>query len=541
MLAFAPGNLKECRPAGLPPTVNTAAIWLFDQGKLSSMTPDRSIHLAEEVELTLALPVADPSSLARRLGRIPLLARRKVTHLHCHNVYFDTPAQLLRHEHVALRLRRIDGDGKGQWLQTLEMPVQDDSALGRHAEWEVSVLDAALALTSLKETPWSAIDPDGAVFRALEPCFATTFDRTCWLVRRRDGSVIEVALDVGQIAAGGRTAPICELKLELLSGQPAALFDIAQKIAGAIAVLPENVNKAERGYALAQDALEHPIGSRPARLTSKRSLPDAAQQVMRETFRQFTSNLNTLRTSDDPEVVHRARVGWRRFKSAWRLFRSSVVVDAVPSWQPLQPLLTFLSELRDLDVARIDTLPPLAETYAAGDSRRADEWQALADSLRDAANVKRKEVRYALQVPTVGATLLATIRWLEEMSVTRMPGIDEVEKRVLPLRRWANRRMVRLHKQLNTALKQDETPDTQHRVRILSKRMRYDIEALRPLLPKKRTQRWYQQATRLQTTLGATRDVHQASLLASRLEIGPGPVEFLRGVAVGRERPRRHG
>jgi hypothetical protein len=41
----------------------------------------------------------------------------------------------------------------------------------------------------------------------LAPIFVTTFERTSWLVRRRDGSVVEVALDVGQIAVGDKKLP----------------------------------------------------------------------------------------------------------------------------------------------------------------------------------------------------------------------------------------------------------------------------------------------------------------------------------------------
>ena len=44
-----------------------------------------------ETELKLALPGADPSTLLARLKRVPVLARRKSTTLHLHNIYFDTP------------------------------------------------------------------------------------------------------------------------------------------------------------------------------------------------------------------------------------------------------------------------------------------------------------------------------------------------------------------------------------------------------------------------------------------------------------------
>ena len=452
-----------------------------------------------------------------------------------HNVYYDTPEQLLRQERVALRIRRVGSDATPQWLQTLKTGGRGDSALSQRGEWEAPVPDAALSLDALQATPWSGIDPDGTVFAALASQFVTSFERTSWLVRRRGGSVVEVALDVGQIVAGEKKAPICELELELLAGPPAALFDIAQQIARTIAVLPVSTSKAERGYALAQDSLDVPLCAQPPKLTSELSLPEAARRVLGEMFCQFTSNLNALRTSDDPEVVHQARVGWRRFKSALRLFKPALALEAMPSWQALQALLACLGELRDLDVARTDTLPPLAEAYTTGDARRAQAWQAMTQALIDAARLQRKTVRYALQEPTVGAALLATTQWLEHLSMLKGPGDAVVEPKV-SLRRWARRRIVRLQEQLQRASKEAENPADLHRVRILAKRVRYGIEALRALLPKKRTQRWYQQATNLQTSIGASRDVMQAGALVARLDTDRGLVEFLRGVVVGKAR-----
>ncbi len=500
------------------------------------MKPDARIHRCEEIELKLALPASDPSSLAKQLARTPALARRKATQLHVHNIYYDTPGQRLRQERAVLRLRRMDSGAKPQWLQTLKLGDRGDSALSQRAEWEAPAPAAALSLEALQATPWSGIDPDGAVFEALAPCFVTRFDRTRWLVRRRDGSVVEVALDIGQIVVGDKSAPICELELELLAGQPQALFDIARQIASTIAVLPMNMSKAQRGYILAQDGADMPLRAQPPPLACDLPLSEAARRVLREMFCQFTANLNALRTSDDPEVAHQARVGWRRLRSAWRLFKPALAADAVPPWQALQPLLTCLGELRDLDAARTDTLPPLADAYAAGNARRAQAWQAMMQALAQAADLQRKAVRYALKEPAVGAALLATTQWLEGLSVLNEP--DEAGGDLaMPLRRWARHRMVRLHAQLKDALKDTGSPASQHRARILAKRMRYGIEALRPLLPKKHTQRWYLKATSLQTSIGATRDLMHAGELVARLETDPGLVEFLRGVSVGQTRP----
>lgn len=504
----------------------------FEIDKLKSKAPEPR---PREIELKLALPTSDPAGLAKRLARSALLSRRKPTQLHLHNVYYDTPEQTLRAQRVALRVRRVGSPDNPRWLQTLKIGGAADSALSQRGEWETPVASAALEPAALEATPWSGIDRHGKVLQALQPCFATTFDRTVWLVRRRDGSVVEVAWDQGHVAAGERTSPICELELELLAGRPQALFDVAQQVARTVAVLPLAMSKAERGYALDQDRVDACVRAQPPALTADLSPPLAVQYVLREMFHQFTANLNALQSSDDPEVVHQARVGWRRFASARRLFRPVLPTDNQPSWETLQPLLRFLGDLRDLDVARIETLPALAEAYAAGDDQRAMSWRACTQSLDQAATIHRKSVRYALAEPAVGAVLLATTQWLVDLPSLSAPG-TEAQPATRSLVRWARRRVDRQHARLQAALRDDLGPEGQHRVRILAKRMRYAIEALRPLLPRRRTRQRYKEAMGLQSGIGATRDLTQAATLATRLEADRGIAEFLRGVAAGQGR-----
>ena len=61
----------------------------------------------QEIELKLALPTAHPSGLAKLLAHTPVLARRKPVRKQVDNIYFDTPAQALRAQRMALRLRRV--------------------------------------------------------------------------------------------------------------------------------------------------------------------------------------------------------------------------------------------------------------------------------------------------------------------------------------------------------------------------------------------------------------------------------------------------
>lgn len=492
---------------------------------------------AVEIELKLALPTADPAALAQHLARLPLLARSKASRLALHNIYFDTPDDTLHGQRMALRLRRVGDAAHPHWLQTLKVGGNDDSALSRRGEWEDAVPAAALNATLLQATPWPELDPDGSVFQALEPRFTTDFQRTRWTVRQRGGHVIEVALDVGHIIVGTQTAPICELELELLAGDASALFQVATKIAKDIAVLPLGISKAERGYAVAQNALHLPRRAQPPQLTPHTPVAVAAAHVLREIWGHFTHNLVTLQHSDDPELVHQARVAWRRLRSGLKLFKKTEWVQTVPAWRGLQPLLKALGDLRDLDVAHLETLPMLANAYAAADSTRQAHWRAMQESLVLAAERQRQVVHAALNDPAVGTTLLAFTQWLE--SAWPQNSIEKPTKeRKASLRRWAQERMARLREQLKASLKDAEHPISAHRARILSKRVRYGIETLKPLLPKRRSQRWYQQAVRVQGNLGAQRDLQQALEITARLQAHEGLQEFLRGVQARMDQAR---
>ncbi|WP_287877286.1 MULTISPECIES: CYTH and CHAD domain-containing protein [Acidovorax] len=484
-----------------------------------------------ELEIKLALPTANPAGLARQLARLPALARRKPVHKRVDNIYYDTPGQDLRAQRMALRLRRVGEGDASQWLQTFKTSDGGDLALSLRGEWEVPVPGPALVQTALQAAPpWQKLDPGGAIFAALQPCFGTAFERTAWTVRRRDGSAIEVALDIGQITSGQRSAPICELELELLAGAPAALFDLARQIAQHIAVLPLAASKAQRGHALREDTLYTPRSARPLLLGREVSLRGMVQPVLGEMFSHFTANLYALGQCDDPELVHQARVGWRRFRSALRLFRAVLPVQAQPSRHGLQPLLSLLGELRDLDVACTQTLPALQGAFVADAAERAPRWQVMEQTFAQAALLQRQAVRRALQEPTVGADLLAITLWLDELARPEAWGGQDIPGKAV--RHWVRQRVVRLHAQWKKALRDSSHAESQHRARILAKRLRYNIDALHPLLPA-RAQRWLQQARQVQAGIGASRDVQQAGLLAQRLAVDRGIVEFLRGYAAG--------
>jgi CHAD domain-containing protein len=275
----------------------------------------------------------------------------------------------------------------------------------------------------------------------------------------------------------------------------------------------------------------------PPTLSSECSVKVIATKVLGETLTQFTDQLTALRVSGEPEVVHQARVAWRRFKSDLRLFKPALKPESMPTLTPLQPLLQGLGALRDLDVALTETLPQWRGTYVEGSpktsavqARRRRVWRQMCQALQQSADDQRSVVRSELASPAVVATLLALTEWANGLS----GASPSVEPATVPLRHWARQRLADWRARFKAAFKSSRhgaNPEQQHRVRILAKRLRYGVEALDFLLPVRLSRRWHQQAAALQTRLGGARDLLQAHALATSVTADEDILRFLQHLA----------
>jgi inorganic triphosphatase YgiF len=484
-----------------------------------------------EIELKLALPLHAAGSLARRVASLPALkglASRRET---LDNTYYDTPDHALLRQGAVLRVRQVRRGGKTLWLQTFKTSDRQASALSRRGEWESPLDGPALSAALLRDTPWQLIDPDGRLFGQLQACFSTRFTRRRWLCQRPDAGVIELALDIGAIVSGDRSVPIQELELELKAGPAHTLLALARELGADLPCIPATRSKSERGYALAgYHALPDAAHSDDAQ-----AVPDLrllAGATLHEAFSQFTSRLIDLSLADDPDHVHQARVGWRRFRSARRLFKP--VLRAAPdlALDGLQPLLDALTELRELDVAHTESLPALGPAYIGGDTQRALAWEALMEDLGQDRVRARARVRALLAQAASAQALLAVTTWLDGVETGQEPAAERHatgESR----RAWARQRVRRLGRDLRQACRQLDDAQSQHRARILAKRLRYGVESLRALLPAARARRWHRRAQRWQAALGGQRDLSQALERVARLPRHQAIAEFLRGYQAG--------
>ncbi|WP_168014638.1 CYTH domain-containing protein [Halomonas salinarum] len=196
--------------------------------------------MANEIELKLALGPTGPEAL-RHHPRLAGLAPR-TTRLG--NTYFDTPEGELEAARMALRLRHVDD----RLLQTLKTRGEGSGGLSTRGEWEWEVMGPGLDLTRLADLPPMEALGEGVLGR-LMPRFSTDFVRETWWLEDNNAT-IEVALDLGEIRADERKAPIRELELELKAGDPAALVELAARLAEDVPLRPSDTSKAARGSAL---------------------------------------------------------------------------------------------------------------------------------------------------------------------------------------------------------------------------------------------------------------------------------------------------
>jgi triphosphatase len=178
-------------------------------------------------------------------------------------LYLDTADEALARHGVALRLRNENG----RWIQTAKGP--GERALER-LEHEAFVVAApahepppALDLARHDGTPLGL-----RIRHALKQATAGLQVRYETDIARRvrvvsaGASTVELALDQGRIVAGERSVPVCELELELKSGEPADVVRLAGAWRSRHALWLSGISKAAKGRRLLRPAVARNPGAK---------------------------------------------------------------------------------------------------------------------------------------------------------------------------------------------------------------------------------------------------------------------------------------
>ena len=170
-----------------------------------------------EIELKLAASAA----MLAQLRSMDMLQGEGRTR-HFSTVYYDTPDQRLAAAHLALRIRE-DGNGCEITLKR----AATDKAISR-PEWNAALDGPQLDLGALPAEA-ARLVIKAAKGADLGPVFNLDVDRDVRVVAF-GRSKIQLAFDEGRVTAGGRTAPLCELELELLSGSLKDLLGLVRAL-----------------------------------------------------------------------------------------------------------------------------------------------------------------------------------------------------------------------------------------------------------------------------------------------------------------------
>jgi inorganic triphosphatase YgiF len=494
------------------------ALTLTNPSPLAAETPpsavagdkDENRRGQREIEIKL---ITSPEGLAAALGS-PLLraaanapAGRKLA-----SVYFDTPQGDLRSNRMSLRVRR---SGRSAPVMTLKWPV--DPGEGAFARGEI-------------EMPVPKLQPDLSLLqgeiaerlRALvgDRTLAPIYETRVWRITRLIGhgaARIEVAFDEGVILVGERSAPLCEVELELKAGPTRDLYEFAAKLAESLPLVVDIVSKAERAHYFACAEAPVPVKARPVELPGE-VLDEAIARIIASACAHFVANWAPLRGGDDPEAIHQMRVALRRLRAALAMFlRAAPSSEFEHFRQEAKALATALGPARDCDALR-----ELVETGPHEHFGETQDFSTLLDAIEARRSEAYAEARALLadSRPTIFlmklSAYVARRGWREALSGENLGILSE------PVDIFAAQALERLYRRVlkrgkNLASLPD---DARHQTRIALKNLRYGAEFFAPCFADARDPASFvKAAAQLQGLLGAHNDAASADhFLSQNLE-----------------------
>lgn len=467
--------------------------------------------MSKEIELKLSLP----TNCVKQLQHLPLLGTLSISQpakQKLHTIYYDTPDLALKNQHCALRLRRI---GK-QWIQTIKTEGSVASGLHERDEWEIPVTRDQPDFTQFSDPRMAQLFSNPDLYHQLRPIFITEFTRHTRMLQLAEGSQIEFCLDYGKIIIDHSKEPFAEIELELKSGKPVELFQIALMLVRSLpfSVRLENRSKAERGYCLYTGLQLPPIKAQPIILKASMNLATVFTLIARNCLDQLTRNEQGILAGYDIEYLHQMRVALRRIRSAFDIFATAISNEA-PIIHELKWLTSQLNPARDWDVFVMERLPQIQDVFPkhVGIAALKKAGERLRQTHNEAARNSIRTKRYS-------ELLLQLNLWLDEMPqhLARSHRLRNTAK--MALSAFTNALLTNQHQQILDAGKEIEKLDAAslHTLRISIKKQRYTVEFFRMLYQQETAKQYIHLLSELQDILGAINDSANTQQLLKEIQ-----------------------
>ena len=159
-------------------------------------------------------------------------------------VYYDTADRVLKQKRWTLRLRQENH----LLVATLKTPAGGRARA--EYECEAASIPAAIPLLLAQGAPEALGELDGD---ALHPLCTAQFTRRAANLQFADGTVCELAGDIGMLAGGKKQENLCEVELELKSGSADVVKAFADKLMKRFGLQEEPRSKFARAAALAEE------------------------------------------------------------------------------------------------------------------------------------------------------------------------------------------------------------------------------------------------------------------------------------------------
>lgn len=465
---------------------------------------------ATEIELKLTV-ASDRLADFNDAPIIAANARNKGTRKHLKAVYYDTPKRALRRDGFSLRVRQSGA----RFTQTVKAEFGNDAL--RRGEWEAAVPsmtpDIALAMPLVSDKLRADLER-----HPVEAVFSSDIHRHQRLVDLPSGT-IEVAFDHGHLTCGDRSMPVSEIELELKSGSPSAIWELALRLAEHDSVKPSIRTKSARGFDLAADMPPRAPKPPKLRLDPSTSLDEAFSEILGSCLLHLLQSLPAAEDGRDPEGMHQLRVALRRLRSALDLMRSVVSLNKLDLMRAEAKWLAgSLSGARDWDVFRQETLRTVADgcPSVAGFDRLGEFADERRATCYDKARLALADRRCQYFVIGLGAWIEAR-GWRSEVAPEGLAQLAE------PAINFARNILSAQHaKMLKRGRRFKSLPtEERHRVRLAAKKLRYVADFLLPLCgQRKSARRFSRRLADLQQELGIYNDMATTTSLLADVDAG---------------------
>jgi inorganic triphosphatase YgiF len=474
--------------------------------------------MSREIELKLAIDPCDVSTL-RESSILRELTLQHSPRRSLLSVYYDTPCNSLARRGIMLRVRKIGS----KRVQCVKMNAATTSVFQR-TEFESPIRGNRPDLTQIADPDVRRAVQKRCARHELARVFATNVVREAWLLRL-GRSQIECAIDRGVIESEGKKTPISEVELELKSGQPARIYELAHRLNAIVPLRIETKSKEARGYDLVEHAKLAVPKAGPILVTAPMSAGECLAAIAQPCVAHILASANFAYKSNDPEGIHQLRVAIRRMRAAFSIFHSAMAENCRPRLAAeLQTFGQTLGAARDWDVLVEETIASMPIRL-----RRQRSTTRLIRVARAKRAEGDKSAQASLRDPQYTEILLQLASWADSQfgpnGSLQQEGKWKPDVLAGPAPGFAAQVMQTFHdkaRKLGRKVRELDPPGI-HRLRIRIKKLRCATDFFGGFWPNRRTERYLAALKGLQEALGVFHDTTIADeLLIAHLTAAEG-------------------